>query len=214
MKNTLWFFLLFSIFLLLSGCQAKRNPEYFPLKVGNCWEYSFDFGGSLVLTIPSTETMDGRECFLADLVMKNGGSGCQRDEYFSNEEGIFLARRIIPQGQTTITFNPPQKLLDKALKPGASWKWLGEIRTLGPRNSEAQKGDLLTEVVGFENITVIKKTFNCCKIKVSGTVSPGVRLEELRWYCDGVGLVKNQATLTVEGRRQVTNAILTSYSLK
>jgi len=213
-KISRWLLLLLSGFLLLSGCQVKRNSDYFPLKVGNSWEYSLDFGASLVLTIPSTENIDGHECFLADFVVKNWSPGCQRDEYFLTKEGLFLARRIMQQGQTTISFNPPQKLLDNTLKPGASWKWSGEIRTLGPRGSEEQKGDLLTEVVGFEKIKALKKTFDCCKIKVSGTVSPGVRLEELKWYCDGVGLVKNQATLTVEGRRQVTNVLLTGYSLK
>ncbi len=214
MKTSGWIFLLTSLFFLFTGgCQASRTPDYFPLKAGLSWEYQFEPGGQFILSISSAEKQKNREYFLADMSAKGGEPGSQRDEYFLNREGIFLARRTMLPA-LDITFNPPQKILGANPKPGATWKWSGEILTNGPGGSKKQRGDFLMEAVCFESIKAMKRNYRCLRVRLTGTISPDIRVEETRWYCDGIGLIKNEAALVIEGRRQLTNAILATFHLK
>ncbi|KAI9131343.1 hypothetical protein [Acaryochloris sp. CCMEE 5410] len=177
---------------------ASPPPDYFPLKVGDWWQYqTVDVEASVYgpvtekvkLSVVSQERQaEGTLLYVIGTSSINKPSELFSREWYSKPAGQVLAhRKEYPQWSKEnrgFSFDPPHIELKNPLQPGDSWVWEGK-GFFGVYTSESSK------VVASETVVVPAGEFLAMKIE---TLERILNSEQkiISWYADGVGLVKSE----------------------
>jgi len=203
---TLAAILVLSLFTL--SCLNSRN--YQPLKVGNHWYYTTNLGTKTLAKVVRKEKVGNIECYVMEITPEIMGKLVPEkavEEYL--QDGTDMLSRIkkyYMESNTEITYEPALTLIHYPLKVGKNWRWSGKQG----KNS----GEFNCTVEKFEKIKTMGKTYNCAKI-VTTSQKKKVEYESSRWYCRGVGLVKeSDFILLPSGDKIEVTMELIDYQLK
>jgi len=174
-----------TVFLLANTADsAKPKPaagDYFPLRVGDSWNYRHTTGESeYSLKVLSEEKQpDGSTRYLVEML-----SGVKILSWNSKPAGwVLLHHQGYPEHEgLEAKYDPPKQILQNPLVAGTKWEWQGKDHTQMEFVEKYQ-------VVGFENVTVPAGKFRAMKVVCE--VAGGARMTRTYWYADGVGLVKS-----------------------
>jgi hypothetical protein len=158
------------------GDKAAEPGDYYPLQVGNKWEYRVEVAGNsakAVSSITKMETLDGKEP-LARLEAKVNDNVVATEHLRVTAEGVFRYRN------NNQDISPPIRLLKYPAKSGD--KWSGDI-TVGK-----EKGNYSCEAKE-ENVEVAAGKFKALKVTVT-LESKGQKVATSYWFVKDVGFVK------------------------
>jgi len=192
--------------LILAAALAARaaDPVYYPLAVGNAWEYKLQSAlrtASMTATLSKTEKIDDVELFV--LEGKIDGALVASEHLRATTEGVFRHRHTVfdagkagaPQVAIVV---PPFKLFAYPAKEDGTWK--GELTTNDPK--EGAKKTEFTATSAPEEVTVPAGTYKTIRVKFE---LPAEKSEITYWFAENVGFVKQviktpdlEATLTLE----------------
>lgn len=185
---------------LFGGCGKKIEGNFFPLAVGNSWEFvssAFDPNGNPIsarVRISGKVKVGNDDCFEADTYYNVGGTTGQllTKEYFAvRPDGVYSCRKDnFDPGKNTFSEDlsvPPQKVLPSGIKIGDKWNWKGKV---GDLELEAN-----TEVIGQEKITVFGKEYDCVVVFTEASTKDNDYLTSKKWYATDVGYVKEEAVV-------------------
>lgn len=167
----------------LAGAKPTKKDEkkesdagnYYPLQVGNKWEYRVDVAGTsakAVSTILKKETIDGVE--LARLEATVNGSPVATELLRATDKGVFRYRN------NDKAIEPPICLLKYPVRAGE--KWDGEI-TVGK-----EKGKYFCDT-REENVEVPAGKFKAIKV----TINLEAKMQKVStsyWFVKDIGFVK------------------------
>lgn len=202
-------------FLATLACSSVPAADYFPLRQDATWSYALDYGGERTVTVVGKADVLGVQTFEVVQVLTGADAQTFHDYWTIDAEGDLRLHRAWNETYPyDVVYDPPILFLDAPLEAGKSWS-----------TSTDAGGAALTfacSVDALLPVSVPAGTFPC--FAVSSTVTTdgkaaathdvlGRRLDAadkaapLRYYSDGVGLVKE--TDSVPG----TSHRLTSWSL-
>jgi hypothetical protein len=152
---------------------AAEQADYYPLQVGNKWEYRVEVAGNsakAVSSITKMESFEGKEHPLARLEAKVNDNVVATEHLLATDKGVFRYRN---NGQE---INPPICLIKYPARSGD--KWEGDI-TVGK-----EKGKYLCEtreeIVGKYTAMKVTVTLDAKNQKVSTSY----------WFVKDIGFVK------------------------
>jgi hypothetical protein len=173
---------------------SKPEPSYYPLTVGNVWNYKTDDGKSTWKVI-SQEKVDGQNCARIEVS-------------FAGKPSCFEHIAVKPDGIYRYSFNgirseKPVLLLKLPPKKGDSWTV--EVKASG----EMLKG---TFKVDEEEVKVPAGTFKAFAVtfKQDTTVTGAVTVGCTYWFAADVGIVK----LENKVGNQLTTMVLEKFEPK
>jgi hypothetical protein len=182
--------LMFAAMLIVGPALVARaaDPVYYPLAVGNVWEYTIKAGANMATmtaTLSKTEKIDDVELLV--LEGKVNGNVVATEHLKATAEGVFRHRN---QG---VSVDPPFKLFAYPAKEDAAWK--GELKTGGMKSE-------FSATSGAEEVEVPAGKFKTIRVKFD---LPSEKSEITYWFAENVGFVKQviktpvlEATLTLD----------------
>ena len=169
---------LFLLGLALSPA-ALANPDYFPLKVGDSWNYRI--------------TSAGKTSNFTIKVVKQTGDQFQVettstqviDDWYSKSAGwVQIHKTAYPKSKMTADMKPPRKLLKNPLMAGEKWDWKG-TGMMGVSMEEHNK------VVGAALVKVPAGEFGAMRLDTACTQG-GAKVSKVYYYAPNVGMVKSE----------------------
>lgn len=203
---------IFSIAFLLAAPLAGAKPakkdeqpdksgdasNYYPLQVGNTWEYRVDVAGTpgkAVSRITKIESIDNVPMAVLQATVNNN---VVATEYLAaKKEGVFRYRNGTAKGSQEIT--PPICLLKYPARSGD--KWESEITV------DKEKGKYYCETKE-ETVKVPAGDFKAMKVTIT-LESKGQKVNTSYWFVNNVGFVKQ----TVEAGDLAIEMQLEKYEL-
>lgn len=192
--------------LVVTTAIADKKPkpptaDYFPLRVGDSWNYRNTDGESQYsLKVLSEEKQgDGSIRYEMELL-----AGVQVRKFFSKPGGWVLlhAERYPEHEGLEAKYEPAKQYLQNPLVPGFKWEWKGTDYT----NTEVRES---SQVIGLEDVSVPAGKFRAMKI-ISKVTGGAAVMNKTYWYADGVGLVKT----TTDAGEIKYGSELVDYSFK
>jgi hypothetical protein len=174
------------LWLLTLGAPAQKSevaaPDYFPLRVGDSWNYRSESTGTehSLKVLSEEKQADGT---IRYLVEKH--TGAKILTVFSKASGwVLMHSESYPEHEgLEVKYEPARQYLQNPLIAGAKWAWKGKDYTKTDIDENHQ-------VIGLEDVTVLAGKFRAMKVvsQIMGTAP----LTRTNWYADGVGLVKSE----------------------
>jgi hypothetical protein len=175
--------------------EPKKTPDYYPLQVGNQWNYKLDVNGkdvAMITRIAKIETVDGQP--YARLEAEVGGKVTATEHLRKTDKGLIRLKT------NDFVADPPLLLIKKGAKAGD--KWGGKFTVMG----KEAKYDAVAEE---DMVKVPAGRFKTLRV--------AIRLEEgamvvntTYWFAPNVGFVKQ----TVEAPGLTISIELEKYKLK
>ncbi|KAM3090879.1 hypothetical protein ACKFKF_34175 [Phormidesmis sp. 146-12] len=199
---------------------ASLTPDYFPLRVGDWWQYqTVDVESSVYgsvtskykLSVVSQERQtDGTLLYVIGTPSKDKPSELFLREWYSKPAGQVLAHRneypLWSKENRGFSFEPPRIVLKNPLQPGDSWVWEGK-GFFGAPTIEISK------VVASETVVVPAGKFLAMKVETQGSLIPNQKT--ISWYASGVGLVKSEEYSNYKSSRPAARTTeLQDYSFR
>jgi hypothetical protein len=192
---------------------AYDLSQYYPLRAGDVrlylesetedgqtrWELNREW-------ISRTETIRGIETFVTGEL----SSGCWCEEYEAqawDNEGLKFYRQVEYDGGEieSIDFDPPLLMVPRQLDLNQTKSWSDSA------GDEAIEIEITLEAV--EDVTVYAGTFNNC-LRIQLSFDSGDELETCRsWFAEGIGLVKEECTMTEDGQTSTEYAELVAAAV-
>jgi len=227
--------------LLAAGCSknAPQGDSYFPLDVGARWEYDVasDISGTLthqtyIATVDRTiDYANGDQVYIRRVDVP-GQLGV---EFWLRKDALGISRiakRTDADNQAKLDTNA-RTVIKLPLTQGAQWMVPTEAFIVLPKGDLGLKDLKMPKILMSYNVEAVEQTVtvpagtfeHCAKVVGSGNLPlyadavlgfKDVPVENVEWYCKGVGLVK------VERKEDIVSALwnsgkivmeLTSYSL-
>lgn len=196
MRLSTLFLLIGTLVVLLStGVGAAPATDYWPFADGNRWVFA---GSGVEMTFVAVEL--GPDEFRLDSYMND--FVIQR-EYYQVVDGNIVATRR-EQAAGTFSLDPPQLFLKSPFVPGQSWTWEGEIA-----GEYVSATSLIMEP---ESVETPVGTFETLPVAVT-VQSGGESIRTIRWFADGVGIVREQSGMPVRGQPVMLDIFLVDYEL-
>ncbi len=193
-----------ALLLLTVGAAAQKSaapaPDYFPLRVGDSWNYrSMDGDTEHTLKVLSEEKQaDGTIRYLVEKL-----AGAKVLTVFSKSSGWVLmhSEKYVDHEGLEVKYEPAKQCLQNPLTAGTKWAWKGKDYTQTDLDENHQ-------VVDFEDITVPAGKFRA--MKVVSRIVGAAPMTRTNWYADSVGLIKSET----EGGQIKYGWELADYSFK
>lgn len=201
---------------------ASPTPDYFPLRVGDWWQYQtvdveYSVYGPVTskyqLSVVSQESQtDGTLLYVIGKGPIDKPSEPDSREWYSKPAGQVLAHRqdFVDDSRQYegYSFEPPRIVLKNSLQPGDSWAWEGN-GFFGVRTIEVNK------VVANETVIVPAGEFLAMKVETRGGLVISPRKKTISWYASGVGLVKSEEYSNTKSSRPAARTTeLQDYSFR
>lgn len=181
--------LLLSLFLMMSPNLLSGKPdEYFPLAVGNFWQYKTNLGVNVVSTVNGMASVRGVTCYVFAWGPQGGSAPTQIDYYAIGSNGIYCYRRDTPAG--AIEYNPPQKIMPVPMAP-QNWQWVSKDGSIKATFS----------CTGPEMITIMGQKVQAYRVTAVVKEPQGGLTYKNSWYVKTAGLVKEEVTGTSGGQK-------------
>lgn len=186
----------------------KGNPvdqgNYYPLQVGNRWEYRVDVAGSSAKAISSIVKFEPVEgAYLARLEAKVNDIAVASEHLRSDDKGIFRVRN------NTQEISPPICLLKYPVRSGDRWE--GDItvgKEKGKYSCETREETIDVPAGRIKNVDVPAGKFKAMKVTVT-LDAKGQKVSTSYWFVKDVGFVKQ----TVEAGELNINMELEKFDL-
>lgn len=183
------------VITLSPGVGAAPATDYWPLADGNRWVFA---GSGLEMTFVVVEI--GPNEFRLDA---SANDFVIQREYYSIVDGnVFATRR--EQASGTFILDPPQLFLISPFVPGQTWSWEGEIM-----DEHTASTSLIMEP---ETVETPVGTFEAIPVAITVEVA-GESVRTIRWFAEGVGIVREQAVLPVSGQPVLFDLFLVDYEV-
>jgi hypothetical protein len=192
-----------AILCLCIGCGGIRD-EYFPLSPGWAWEYEVERipAGSpgqlqrIAVRNLGFREIEGRRVTPQRIEVGGGG---ELEFVVQDIGGVGIYARQSPLDLEPVVLPAPDYWVRLPLVRGASWS--GASANVFRRGHDVAFFDTRTTIESLNaEVTVSAGTFtNCLKLRMdgegtlrtpNGTPDAKLNVEEHRWYCSGVGLVR------------------------
>jgi len=164
--------------------------DYFPLEVGNWWEY--DVGGATSCnTISGTKVIDGYNA----MIMTNATGN--ESYYSSNQDGIKLFGQYIKSTETEVLFDAPLMLIQNNALLGTTQVSTSQFTFVYSGYTYHENITSTTTILGLEDVQTANKTLKDC-VKVSRKLDEYIVETQQSfpgeivyyWFYKGVGSVK------------------------
>ena len=189
-------FLIFFFLLIISlDCEKRfQGTDYYPLKMGNNYEYSGSMGKSAV----TNEIGDEKEKVYVISFYDQTGNIAWTEEFVAKEGKVFLrsfnpAKPVMP----TFSFFPPLPFTPVSNKVGDK-----EVFQISEYHADSSVVNLRVKVdyaiEGIEDLSVPAGNFKkCIKMRITYTYLDTTSFKFMEgdnwwWYAKGVGMVKYQ----------------------
>jgi len=181
--------------LLLLGASAWAAPAppldpgiadhaYFPLAVGNTWEYRSNLARVLV-KVTGREIVNGIPCFVVESFVDDSAQSSQKEYYTYTEDALQVLKRV--HKGSDFFLDTPEPMLYFPLAPGRRWTW----------QSGPQEGSVFFafHVRPPVRIQVMDTSMVTLPVTVQGRAADGSEIQTKRWYARGIGMVR-ELTIT------------------
>ena len=182
--------------LLALLIQDPDPREFLAMKPGTSWVYVSE-GRELKVKVAGTEKLDDLEC----VVFESESSGLVQKDHFTVDAGGLRSVRIAA-GARESRYDPPILRVKFPLKKGEKWEWKG---TCGGRE---EKAAFTNE--GEEEIEVKAGKFKAWKV-FGGFDGPNGGSTSTTWYADGVGMIRQDTCVMLQGSIVKVSAELKSF---
>jgi hypothetical protein len=186
MKQTIVWFLTLSLLLLIlfSDVHASETNSWYPLSVGNYWEYDESDGGKLKILVASSKDINGELNFAVQRISLKGafaGKGAYQTSILAEyKDGIVVFGKIV-FGQIMM-FKEPCFDLSYPLVLGKKWEYTPVYADI----PTPIRVNVSSEVIAVnEVLDTPAGHFKTAKIKIQTG-----KILYYRWYAQGIGLVK------------------------
>jgi hypothetical protein len=175
-----------ALWLLTLSASAQKSeapaPDYFPLRVGDSWNYRSESNGTehSLKVLGEEKQADGTTRFVVEKF-----TGAKILTVFSKTSGwVLMHSESYPEHEgMEVKYDPARQHLQNPLIADAKWAWNGKDYT----QTELAENH---QVVGLEDVTVLAGKFRA--MKVVSQIMGSAPLTRTNWYADGVGLVKSE----------------------
>ena len=184
---------------------SPRQPDstYLPLAVGNTWEYRSSYE-RVVMRVTHQEVVNGNTCFVMDSFVGDSTEPAQREYFAVGSTGVEVYRRL--QGGSDFFLDTPEPMLRFPVREGAHWTWQAPSTQGGVMLAFEIKGERRTNVLGRDVTALL--------VVIRGRASDGSEIQTKRWYCRGIGMLREQTVLKKSGKATTMESILQNYSLR
>lgn len=177
----------------------SKQPDYFPLNVGNVWKY--DFVGTkdkMVIKITGMEKVDKKDCYKVETLIN--GQPVLAEYMYKSGNDIFENKIIMKSGEkiVVIILKPSKKILTNPLKPGDCWTYNGQ--DIGSQNSIQTK-----KAVKEEFVQTPAGKFKAMRVMTT-ILENGKKIDKAAWYVSGIGPIKSAGS-------NGSGVILTGYKV-
>ena len=169
---------------LSTGGLSSGARDYFPLNVGDSWNYRSTTAdgkqSDFTIKVLNETKENGNPLYLVETV----STFQPIHDWYSKPSGWVLMHRqeYVKAGQKA-EYQPTKQFLKNPLTSGDSWTWKGK----GMMGLEIEESN---EVSGPETVTVPAGKFEAMKV-MTKVVQGGAPVTKTYWYAPGVGLVKS-----------------------
>lgn len=180
-------FVLICIGLFLCGmvfAAKNKQPDYFPLRVGNVWKYDFTAAkDKMVIKVTGIEKVDKKDCYKVETLIN--GEPVLAEYMYKSGNDIF-ENKIIMKSSNKISMmilKPSKKIITNPLKPGDCWTYNG--KDIGCQNSMQTK-----KAVKEEFVRTPAGRFKAMRVMTT-ILEKGKKIDKIAWYVAGIGPVKS-----------------------
>jgi hypothetical protein len=176
---------------------------YFPLAVGNEWEYHSNLD-TILVKVTGKETVNGVDCFVVDSLVGPSRDSAQREDYAVTPQGLEVLKRT--HKGSDFFLDVPEPMLTAPVRPGRRWTWQG--------NAADGNVFLAFDIKPFTTMDVANKKLRVLPVVMQGRSADGSEIQTKRWYAPNVGMVR-ELTIMKKGMKSIkVDAVLTHYSLQ
>ncbi len=190
--------LAFLLALVLSGCvQQEEEKDFLALSKLDSREFNYSFvlnssegkqSEEMILKMERVgeKEFGGQSC--SSFVFEFGGNTDHEECFFEEDGELFLAGMEFDGEQVILA--PPQPLLKKPFEAGKTWKWSG---LEGDKESQAE-----FEIEGIEIVKIGGTEVEAVVVRSITNRSDGPRIDSTKWFAKGLGLAKEETSITNE----------------
>lgn len=182
---------------------AKADASYFPLAVGNTWEYRSSFD-RVVMKVTGQEIVNGAACYVVESFVGDGTDSVQKEYYAVTAAGVEVYKRS--HKGSDFFLDTPEQMLAFPLREGRHWTWQG--------NAAQGTVMLAFEIKGERRVPVLGREMSALLVLIRGRSADGSEIQTKRWYCRGIGMVREQSMMKKAGKATSMDASLQNYSLR
>jgi len=194
-------------FLPWSDALAVKN-EYYPLQVGNVWKYKqLESGRKFEQKVTQKIETNQKETYIVETIFS--GNTQQKEFYNLSETGVLTVSRAMQTG--TFNFEPEQFFIKYPLNLGESWEQNGSV--LDTKRQKRYEYKISCKYEAIVKIKVPAGAFRAIRAAMKVEVSDGSHSIINRYFVNGVGVVKEEINVMVNGRKVTASSELISYSL-
>jgi hypothetical protein len=194
-----WFF--------VTPAQEDKKADYFPMQVGNQWEYKDSAGQIVIVEVTGKKKLDSKETNEGFVFAVKDRTGTTNLTYGLTKEGIKLFERSVTSGGKTYgsDIETPRLLIKYPLKRGDQWDY-------GKYGEPSGEGFYRVQNLGQKKTQVSAGAYDCFKIKMVWTASgmvPNVAPTEATrtlYLAEGMGIVKEEMS-NIGGVRGPTSVV-------
>ncbi|NDD27523.1 MAG: hypothetical protein EB084_04570 [Proteobacteria bacterium] len=180
-----------------------RLADYFPLALGNTWEYRSNYN-RVVMRVTHQEVVNGVTCWVLESFVGDATESVQRESISVGASSVEVLKRV--HGGTELFLDPPETLARHPLREGVHWTW----------QAPASQGSalLVFEIKGLRRLNVLGRDETALLVLIRGRSADGAEIQTKRWYCKGVGMVREQTVMKKSGQSTQMDAMLQNYNLR
>lgn len=182
---------------------SASDAAYFPLAVGNTWEYRSSYD-TVTVKVTGKEIVNGAACYVVESYVGDNSESVQREYFAMGPGGVEVHKRSHKGSEFFLEV--PEPMITFPLVEGRHWTWQG--------NASQGNVMLVFSVMGMRRIPVLGHEKPGMLILVRGRSSDGTEIQTKRWYCRGIGMVREQTMMKKAGRATTVEATLQNYSLR
>jgi hypothetical protein len=188
-----------------SGGESTGSKDYFPLRVGDSWQYRSTTAdgkqSEFTIKVLSDEKQgDGTSLYLVETL----STFQPIHDWYSKPSGWVLIHRIAyPKNEALkADYQPVKQYLKNPLSVGSSWEWKGK----GMMGVDIEESSRVTVT---EAVEVPAGKFQAMKVETK-VIQGGTPVTKIYWFANWVGMVKS---MTDTGSVKSTTELL-EYSFK
>ena len=179
------------------------DQAFFPLAVGDTWEYRSNYN-VVLMKVTGTEIVNGAKCYIVTSWVGTSRTSVQAEYFASTPQCVEVYKRRHKGSEFFL--DSPEAILRFPLQPGRHWTWQG--------NADEGNVWLVFTVVGPRPVRVLGQLRESQLILIRGRSSDGSEIQTKRWYCQGIGMVREQTMMKKGGKALSIEATLSNYSLR
>jgi hypothetical protein len=176
------------------------GPEYFPLSVGNTWEYA-THRERILVRVTRRENVNETSCYVVESFVGGASEASQVEYYAVTPQGVQVLKRT--HAGSEYLLKSPETMLAFPLLPGRHWTWQGD--------DAAGQVLLAFSISKVTLLEVLGRKVPALLVVLHGRSADGSELQTKRWYSPGIGMVRELTLLKKGARSMKVEATLVDF---